>query len=287
MILSMYPLSMPQEAAWLSSVILLVVLVAVPLVWWQTRGRNSAAAAVIVTVMAAAAVLIFYLTVIAPRQTGVAIGDGLLQVNTPPYARLEISRQEILAAYLADWQEVAALAPALRTGGAAIADYRTGNFQLRNGTGAVIMATGSRVLVLRLADHFVLLAPDDFDAFLEEFEQRVVSLEPAPLAELAATALVEPPGMPLIARIVFLASGLLLILLGCLIRFGKMLFLLLGYDERKIKDKDALAHFAGNFVMLIGAAMLVVQFFDLRGIIIFGVTMIPLSIYAIYKMNKF
>lgn len=287
MILSTYPLSMPQEAAWLSSVILLVVLVAVPLVWWQTRGRSSAAAAVSVTVMAAAAVLIFYLTVIAPRQTGVAIGDGLLQVNTPPYARLEISRQEILAAYLADWQEVAALAPALRTGGAAIADYRTGNFQLRNGTGAVIMATGSRVLVLRLADHFVLLAPDDFDAFLEEFEQRVVSLEPVPLAELAATALVEPPGMPLIARIVFLATGLLLILLGCLIRFRKMLFLLSGYNERKVKDKDALAYFAGNFVMLIGAAMLVVQFFDLRGIIIFGVTMIPLSIYAIYKMNKF
>ena len=287
MILSTYPLSMPQEAAWLSSVILLVVLVAVPLVWWQTRGRSSAAAAVNVTVMAAVAVLIFYLTVIAPRQTGVAIGDGLLQVNTPPYARLEISRQEILAAYLADWQEVAALAPALRTGGAAIADYRTGNFRLRNGTGAVIMATGSRVLVLRLADLFVLLSPDDFDAFLEEFEQRVVSLEPVPLAELAATALVEPPGMPLIARIVFLATGLLLILLGCLIRFRKMLFLLSGYDERKVKDKDALAYFAGNFVMLIGAAMLAVQFFDLRGIIIFGVTMIPLSIYAIYKMNKF
>ena len=29
----------------------------------------------------------------------------------------------------------------------------------------------------------MLLAPDDFDAFLEKFEQRVVSLEPAPLVE--------------------------------------------------------------------------------------------------------
>ncbi|MBS3982899.1 MAG: hypothetical protein KGZ41_03785, partial [Dethiobacter sp.] len=168
-----YPLSMPQEAAWLSSVILLVVLVAVPLVWWQTRGRSGAAAALAVTIMAAVAVLIFYLIVIAPRLTNVAVGDGLLQVNTPPYVRLEISRQEILAAYLADWQEVAALAPVLRTGGTAIADYRTGNFQLRNGAEAVIMATGSRVLVLRLAERFVLLAPDDFDAFLEEFAQRV------------------------------------------------------------------------------------------------------------------
>ncbi|MBS3887225.1 MAG: DUF3784 domain-containing protein [Dethiobacter sp.] len=281
-----YPLTMPQEAAWLSSVILLVVLVAVPLVWWQTRGRSGAAAALAVTIMAAVAVLIFYLIVIAPRLTNVAVGDGLLQVNTPPYARLEISGQEILAAYLADWQEIAALAPALRTGGAAIADYRTGNFQLRNGAEAVIMATGSRVLVLRLAERFVLLAPDDFDAFLEEFAQRVVSLQPAPLAELAATVLVEPPGMPPIARIVFLASGLLIILFGYLIRFKKMLFLLSGYDERKVKDKDALAYFVGNFVMLSGFAMLVVQFFALRGIIVFSVAMIPLSIYAIYKMNK-
>ncbi|MCL4464354.1 MAG: PH domain-containing protein [Firmicutes bacterium] len=281
-----YPLSMPQEAAWLSSVILLVVLVAVPLVWWQTRGRSGAAAALAVTIMAAVAVLIFYLIVIAPRLTNVAVGDGLLQVNTPPYVRLEISRQEILAAYLADWQEVAALAPVLRTGGTAIADYRTGNFQLRNGAEAVIMATGSRVLVLRLAERFVLLAPDDFDAFLEEFAQRVVSLQPAPLAELAATVLVEPPGMPPIARIVFLASGLFIILFGYLIRFKKMLFLLSGYDERKVKDKDALAYFVGNFVMLSGFAMLVVQFFALRGIIVFSVAMIPLSIYAIYKMNK-
>lgn len=91
-----YPLTVPQEAAWLSSVILLVVLVAVPLGWWQTRGRSGAAASLTVTIMAAVAVLIFYLIVIAPRLTNVAIGDGLLQVNTPPYARLEISRQEIL-----------------------------------------------------------------------------------------------------------------------------------------------------------------------------------------------
>jgi len=133
----------------------------------------------------------------------------------------------------------------------------------------------------------LLLAPDDFDAFFEEFEQRVVSLESAPLAELAVTALVEVPGMPLIARIVFLAVGFFLILLGYLIRYKKMLFLLSGYDERKVKDKDALAYFAVNFVMLIGAAMFIVQFFNLPGIIIFGVAMIPLSVYAIYKMNRF
>ncbi|MBS4008552.1 MAG: DUF3784 domain-containing protein [Clostridium sp.] len=285
--MTIYPLSLPQEAALLSSVILLVALVTVPLVWWQTRGRSNAAVAFGVTITAAATVLIFYLTVVAPRQTGVSIGDGLLQVNAPPYARLEISRQEILAAYLVDWQEVAALAPALRTGGAAIADYRTGHFRLHNGADAVIMAVGSRVLVLHLADRFVLLAPDDFDSFLEEFSQRIVRLQPAPIAELAAAALVEPPGMPRIARIVFLASGLLLILLGYLIRFKKMLFLLSGYDERKVKDKDALAHFAGNFVMLIGVAMPIVQFFDFRGIMIFGIALIPFSIYAVYKMNRF
>ncbi len=284
--MTVYPLSFPQETAWLSSLILLLALAMVPFIWWQTRRRSRIAALLGVTVTAAAAVLLIYLIAVAPRLTWVAIGDGVLKVNTPPYARLEISRHDILAAYLADWQETPALAPALRTGGAAIADYRAGNFQLRNGADAVIMAAGSRVLVLRLAGRFVLLAPDDFDVFLEEFAQRIISLQPTPLAELAATALVEPPGMPPIARIVFLASGLLVIFFGWLVRFKKMLFLLSGYDERKVKDKDALAVFAGNFVMIIGFAMVIVQFFDFYGIIVFGVILVPFSIYAIYKMNK-
>ncbi|HSW35881.1 MAG TPA: DUF3784 domain-containing protein [Candidatus Limnocylindrales bacterium] len=281
-----YPLSVPQEANWFSLITMLVILAMGPLVWWQKRGSSRVAAIIGVSVIAFVSVLLFYLLLVAPRLTEVTIGDGQLIVNTPPYARLDIGRPDILAAYVVDWRDVEALAPALRTGGTAIGDYRTGNFQLRNGAAAVIMATGSRVLVLQLADRFVLLAPDNFDAFLQEIEQRVIILGSPPLADLVVNDLVKTPGLPPLARIIFLVAGLLIIFLGYLVRFKKMLFLLSGYDERKVKDKDALAHFAGNFVMLIGVTMVTVQFFNFRGMMIYSVIMMPVTVYAIYRMNK-
>jgi hypothetical protein len=279
-----YPLSLPPAALWFNIVITLVLLAVPVLVWHQTKAKSKVAAAIGVSIAAAVAMLVFYLLWLAPKYTEAVLGEGLLQVNVPPYARLEIRREQIRYAYLADWREVTALSPVLRTGGTAINGYRTGHFRLNNGADAVIMAAGSRVLVLQLADHFVLLAPDDFASFVQEFSRQVVPLSSPPAEVTVPMPLENGRELPFVVRIVLLVGGLLLLILGYLIRFKKMLWLLSGYDERKVKNKEALARFAGNYVILIGIFMLIVSAFNIP--IYYLIVTLPVAVYVTIRMNR-
>lgn len=55
--------------------------------------------------------------------------------------------------------------------------YRVGGFTLRNGRRALIVAKGTRVLYLEMANVSLLLAPDDFDGFAEAVKERLSAIE--------------------------------------------------------------------------------------------------------------
>jgi len=109
------------------------------------------------------AVLLFmvYDIFISSEESRVMIGENL-KVHTPPYAREIVQREE---------QD---LRPKIRTGGTALGGYRVGNFKLANGRSALIMANDTRVVAIELEDKYLLLAPDDFERFVIELNDRFV-----------------------------------------------------------------------------------------------------------------
>jgi|Deesub1362A_J573_1020465.scaffolds.fasta_scaffold00035_27 hypothetical protein len=118
-------------------------------------------------------VLWVYLSFIAPAQTRVVVGDAL-EVHTPPYARETVEQAEILGAFVVDWQDDQSFQPKRKINGAAFGGYRAGRFKLKNGSHAVIMAAGTKVLVIELEDKYLLLAPDDFDGLVAELNRRFI-----------------------------------------------------------------------------------------------------------------
>lgn len=285
--LTQYSLGMPQGAERVLYLLPVVLLVLSPLLWKEMKKKDRISRAIISVILAGVFMLVLYLSYFAPRLTKATIGDGFIEIRTPPAGNLRIERGEIKTAFIADWQEEASLQPIYRTFGSSIGSYKTGRFRLRSGDDALLMTNSSRVLVIQTGRVFALLAPDNFAAFIREFSERVTSVTsiPSDLPPVSAEP-VRPPGMPGAVKAILILSGLLVFFLGWLVRFKKMLHLLSGYDERKVKDKDALARFAGNFVMLIGVSLAATVLFDARGIIIFSVALLPVSVWAIIKMNK-
>jgi len=106
--------------------------------------------------------LLLYVFIIAPGQVYVA-AENTLKVNAPPYARMNVPREEISEAYVADWSARSEAAPVQKTNAIATGAYRVGWFTSRNGRRALIVSKGTRVLYLEMTNVSLLLAPDDFD----------------------------------------------------------------------------------------------------------------------------
>ncbi len=284
--LSEYPLSVPPGAGWFLVIILLPLLFLSPVIWADLKRKPKAARAVMSVFLIGIVLLMVFLIIVSPVMTKAVIDDGELTVRTPPYATIRLEREEIRAAYVADWRETTELMPVVRTGGTAMGTYKTGHFRLENGADAVLMTATSRVLVLDVGSRFILVAPDNFDAFVQEFGERVMIPDPVPPADIAASTDVKPMrGLPVGTRLVFVFIGLALLGVGYLIRFKKMLWLLSGYDESRVKDKEAMARFGGNFAASIGLALILMQFLDIKVFIFFIIAIIPVGIFAVYKMN--
>ncbi|MBC7115350.1 MAG: hypothetical protein PWR13_1225 [Archaeoglobi archaeon] len=130
-----------------------------------------------VLISAGVLALCVYLLILAPLQTSVKVGEGFLELNIPPYASKKIEREEVLRAYVVDWKENESLKPVLRTGGVSFLSYKAGWFRLKNGASALLMTSSSRVLCLELEDELILIAPDNFEKFIDEVNNRFIRVE--------------------------------------------------------------------------------------------------------------
>ncbi len=228
--------------------------------------------------------LLLYLTVLAPRQTHVAVSDGVIRVNPAPAAAFDVTGDRIVAAYIADWMETGEVAPVKRTAGSTSGSYRTGNFRIRNGSPAILVARGTRVLVLELDDRYVLLAPDDFELFVSDFNERVAQVVPTPAEIGPVTGKPMSPRMPLVFNLFMGFIGALTFVLGYLTRFNKKVFYALyPYDISKLQDMERNARYVGNFSMITGIAIIILQFFPPAYSLLILVVVLPGTIYGLCK----
>jgi len=165
----------PLLSFWILSLGMIAGLIALTLfIFFFAKGgaRNLS-----IFISAGALLICFYLLILAPLQTSVNMGEGYLELKAPPYANERVEKEEVLRAYVVDWKENENLKPVLRTGGTSFGDYKTGWFRLKNGEDAIIITSQSRVLCLQLREKYVLIAPDDFERFLEEVNNRFIRIE--------------------------------------------------------------------------------------------------------------
>lgn len=68
--------------------------------------------------------------------------------------------------------------PVIRIFAAGTPGYRVGWFRLANGENALIVARGSKALVIRLKeDYIIILAPENFNNFIKEFNKEAYPVE--------------------------------------------------------------------------------------------------------------
>ncbi|MCS3924781.1 DUF3784 domain-containing protein [Methanosalsum natronophilum] len=95
----------------------------------------------------------------------------------------------------------------------------------------------------------------------------------------------------MLEQLIFLFSGLMLIILGYLIAFKKKMCLISGYNENKVKNKHGLAKLVGYFTIILGlmtAIMpILIQYIGEHAIWIFSFVIIGGSILVILKAQKY
>lgn len=108
----------------------------------------------------------------------VTVSEDELTVNIPPcFLYKTIRREDIVKAFVANCNTLTELKSALRTFGISWPGYHIGWFKLANGADALLAVKGDRVLVLELKEGIhLLLAPPDFEGFLEVFERDVMPI---------------------------------------------------------------------------------------------------------------
>ena len=67
--------------------------------------------------------------------------------------------------------------PVIRVFAAGTQGYRVGWFKLADGEDALIIARGSKALVIRLRNGVIILAPENFNSFIKSFSRNVYPIE--------------------------------------------------------------------------------------------------------------
>lgn len=125
--------------------------------------------------------LIFFmiwLLIIVPSNAGITIENDELKINIPLSAEITVARKDVASCKVVDWNQDTDYKPLLRTFGTSLGDYRIGNFKLKNGKSAKLLAIGEKAVVIELKNenHLLVLAPKDFDGFVKVIDENFVKV---------------------------------------------------------------------------------------------------------------
>lgn len=108
-------------------------------------------------------------------QSSVTVTSGQLSVNAP-FVSVTIHPDQVAQAYvvnLNDWN----LSLSNRVVGTALGSYYEGQFTLSNGAAADVLTDSAINLVVKTTSgQYLVLAPDDFQAFLSDFSANVTTV---------------------------------------------------------------------------------------------------------------
>ena len=115
-----------------------------------------------------------------PMSLGVTVSPGRLEIKnslfTGPFT---VEKADVEELKIVDWKEEEEFFPT-KIVGTAVGSYKTGKFKLKNGSDAKVLVVSSKVMVIRMADHYVLLSPENFDEFVSVVNRSFLPVENIP-----------------------------------------------------------------------------------------------------------
>lgn len=175
----MYKISLTSSSSVFSiGIIILIIAILFERVYSYKKGnKNSKKDLIGIITGAIAGVVVICAIFILPLLNGIKIEKDVLSARfMSGFTSIEITENEILYAKVIDWKEEKEYKPTKRTLGTGIGDYKEGRYKLANGESALVYTNSTKVLLVELEDKYLLFAPDDFNDFVQNFNENIFTL---------------------------------------------------------------------------------------------------------------
>ncbi|GAA0177484.1 hypothetical protein SH2C18_07100 [Clostridium sediminicola] len=144
---------------------------------YRKGSKNSKKDLIGIITGAIAGVVVIGAIFIMPLFNGIEIEKDVLSAKfISGFTSIQVTDNEILNAKVIDWNEEKEYQPNKRILGTGTGSYKEGKFKLANGESALVYTNSTKVLLVELEDKYLLLAPDNFDDFVQNFDQNIFAL---------------------------------------------------------------------------------------------------------------
>lgn len=123
-------------------------------------------------------ILVIGVFIVLPLIAGITINDKNIVLRIPSGLIFEtINAEDIISAQVVtlDQPEYAITS---KVAGTETRAYREGLFNLQNGTEAIVFLNGNKALFVETKTRPLLLGPDQFDDFVKNFGEKLISIQP-------------------------------------------------------------------------------------------------------------
>lgn len=123
-------------------------------------------------------ILVIGVFMVLPLIAGITLNERSIALRIPSGLTFEtINAEDIISAEVVtlDQSEYAITS---KVAGTEIRSYREGIFNLQNGTEALVFLNGNTALLVETTNGPLLLGPDQFDDFIKNFGEKLISIQP-------------------------------------------------------------------------------------------------------------
>lgn len=172
---SMYTISLSGSSNFFKiGIVVFVVLIFVERLYRAKNSKKDMFSAIIVGIVGLILLVSF---VILPKLNGIKIEEGILKSTfATGFTKVEITKEDIQDAFVIDWIKDSEFKPSRRTLGSSFGNYNEGRFKLNNGSKALVYTNKTQNLCIQLEDKYLLLGPDNFEEFVEDFSQNIFKI---------------------------------------------------------------------------------------------------------------
>ncbi len=175
----MYKISLNNSAGFISiGIILLFIVILGGRVYSYKKGnKNSKKDLFSIVIGGIVGVLVVCAIVVMPMLNGISIQNNMLKVKfMSAFTTREITGEDVLEARVIDLNEETEYKPVNRTFGMGIGNYKEGKFKLANGEFALVYINSDKVLFIELEEEYLIVAPDNFEEFVQDFNENIFTI---------------------------------------------------------------------------------------------------------------
>lgn len=140
----------------------------------KTSGNSLTGLIVKIVVLLVVGAVIFVL----PGLNKIRIDDNRLDTFLiTGFTRVSLASEDIIEARVVDWGSEPEMQPVRRNLGTGFGSYKEGRFTLRSGEKVLLYTNDIKVLFINAGERLYMFGPDDFEKFVECFNENIHEVE--------------------------------------------------------------------------------------------------------------